>query len=44
MQHVLGYNIYLKEHIHPSFQRLKEGIDPEQSPMLMDLTKYIEKT
>ena len=33
-----------QEHIQPSFQRLKEGIDPEQSPMLMDLTKYIEKT
>jgi hypothetical protein len=33
-----------QEHIPPSFQRFKEGIDPEQSPMLMDLTKYIEKT
>ena len=33
-----------QEHIQPSFQRLKEGIDPEQSPKLMDLTKYIEKT
>jgi hypothetical protein len=33
-----------QEHIQPSFQRFKEGIDPEQSPKLMDLTKYIEKT
>jgi hypothetical protein len=33
-----------QEHIQPSFQRLKEGIDPEQSPKLMNLTKYIENT
>ena len=30
-----------QEHIQPSFQRFKERIDPEQSPKLMDLTKYI---
>jgi hypothetical protein len=33
-----------QEHIQPSFQRLKERLDPEQSPKLMDLTNYIEKT
>ena len=33
-----------QEHIQPSFRRLKERIDPEQLPKLMDLTKYIEKT
>jgi hypothetical protein len=38
---MIDYTIMI---INQSFQRLKEGIDPEQSPMLMDLTKYIEKT
>jgi len=33
-----------QEHIQRSFQRLKEQLDPEQSPKLMDLTNYIEKT
>jgi hypothetical protein len=32
------------EHIQSSLQRLKEQLDPEQSPKLMNLTNYIEKT
>jgi hypothetical protein len=33
-----------QEHIQPSFQCLKERLDPEQSPKLTDFTNYIEKT